>query len=51
MKNTEQPAGWLDIFFLSIFCASALFGTARFLFLLRDVVPPYRYRRRAPRAN
>ena len=36
-KNIELPLGWLDIFFLSIFCASVLFRAARFLFLLRGL--------------
>ena len=31
-KNIELPLGWLDIFFLSIFCASVLFRGGAFSF-------------------
>ena len=49
-KNIELPLGWLDIFFLSIFSRPSFSGRRVFFFCCGDQ-PPYRYRRRAPRAN
>ena len=49
-KNIELPLGWLDIFFLSIFSRPPFSGRRVFFFCCGDQ-PPYRYRRRAPRAN
>ena len=36
-KNIELPLGWLDIFFLSIFCASILFRGGAFSFSVAGI--------------
>lgn len=51
LKYPVSPhLGWLDIFFLSIFSRPSFSGRRVFFFCCGDQ-PPYRYRRRAPRAN